>query len=130
MKRNLDLLRNLLIFIEERNTSEPIHSADILIDGHSDVEIGLHLNLMADANFIVGEYVKSTTNPDRIVQTMLVFDLTWRGHEYLDTIRDPEIWRKTKEISKKSGNATFEFAIEIAKSLAKQGLSSFGIEVN
>jgi hypothetical protein len=23
--------------------------------------------------------------------------LTWDGHEFLDAIRDPEVWRRTKE---------------------------------
>jgi hypothetical protein len=34
--------------------------------------------------------------------------LTAAGHDYLDTIRDPEIWRQTKEGARAAGGFTIE----------------------
>ena len=127
MKRNLDLVRTLLLKIEEHNCSEPIVSRSIEVEGHNEVEIGLHLNAMADAGFLVIEGYRTETG--RLIETAIIFDLTWKGHEYLDTIRDPAIWKKTKELSQKSGNAAFEFSIEIAKAVAKQALSRLGLDL-
>jgi hypothetical protein len=31
--------------------------------------------------------------------------LTWNGHEFLDAVRDDEVWRRTKEGARKAGNA-------------------------
>ena len=45
--------------------------------------------------------------------------LTWQGHEFLNSIRDPEVWSKTKEGAKKVGNFSIQFIGEIAKAYAK-----------
>ena len=41
--------------------------------------------------------------------------LSWRGHDFLNDIRDPEIWRKTKERAKGVANVGVGFLWEIAK---------------
>ena len=41
--------------------------------------------------------------------------LTWKGHDFLDQIRDPAIWSATKEGVKKAGG----FSVDILKALAK-----------
>lgn len=46
---------------------------------------------------------------------IMVERITWKGHEFIDTVRDPEVWRKTKENLDKVGN----FGIEGVKALAK-----------
>lgn len=129
MKRDFDLIRYLLLVVENHQDSKPIDSDTIQVEGYSDVQIGLHLNMMGDAGFIVMEPWKSTTNDERIIKVPLIFDLTWKGHEYLDTIRDPKIWKATKSLTSKIGSASFELVLEIAKALAKDALSKFGLSV-
>ncbi|MCC4455320.1 DUF2513 domain-containing protein, partial [Limosilactobacillus reuteri] len=29
--------------------------------------------------------------------SLIVFDITWKGHELLDSIRDDEVWKQTKK---------------------------------
>lgn len=128
MKRNPDLLRQLLLFIEDKGVPG-IEPKDISIESYSASEIMSHLNLMADAGFIVAEYSRSTTNPDRIVRTAMVFDLSWAGHEYLDLIRDPKVWKKTKELSNKVGATSIEFFIEVAKAVARDALRQTGLPI-
>ena len=128
MKRNPDLIRQLLLLIEDHGV-EPLKGRAVKLDGHEYVEIMAHLNLLSDAAFIVAEYSRSSTNPDRIIATEVVFDLSWKGHEYLDSIRDPKIWKKTKALSKKAGSVSFEFLLEIAKGVAREALRSNGMVI-
>ncbi len=128
MKRNPDLIRHLLLFIEAKDVPG-IEPKDISIEGFSASEIMSHLNLMADAGFIVGEYSRSSTNPNRIIRTAIVFDLSWAGHEYLDLVRDPKVWKKTKELSDKAGAMSIEFFIEVAKDVARDALRQTGLPI-
>jgi hypothetical protein len=48
--------------------------------------------------------------------------LTFQGHEFLDTVRDPEIWRRTKEGASKIGGAGVELLLTVGKAYAKQVL--------
>jgi hypothetical protein len=50
--------------------------------------------------------------------------LSWQGHDFLNDIRDPEIWRKTKERAKGVASVGVGFLWEIAKAevRAKLGL--------
>ena len=52
----------------------------------------------------------------------LVSGLTWQGHEFLDTVRDPEIWRKTKERAGSVASVGVSFIWEIAKAELKAKL--------
>jgi len=47
------------------------------------------------------------------------YDLTWMGHEFLSSIRSPEIWKKTKSGVKKIGGASVDLMWEVAKAYAK-----------
>ena len=45
--------------------------------------------------------------------------LTSSGHDFLDSIRDPEIWKKTKDGAKAAGCFTFELLGDLAKGFIK-----------
>lgn len=45
--------------------------------------------------------------------------LTWEGHEFLDTVRSPEVWRRTKEAAGKVGGVSITILAEIARATAK-----------
>ena len=47
---------------------------------------------------------------------------TYRGHEFLDAVREKEIWEKTKEAAKKGGVKTLELIWEIGKAICKSEL--------
>lgn len=115
MKRDMDLVRDILLFLEERNSPASIQPEMLPIEGRSGADIQYHLNLIYQAGFINGEPTKSSTS-DRLI-SVLPFDLTWRGHEFLDTVRDPEIWRRAKAGAASAGTASIEFIWSMAKAL-------------
>src|SRR5580692_2616536 len=96
MKRNLDLIRGLLLKLE----SMPSELGDVFsltaanpavaIEGYSEQEIYYHLDLLRGKGLILC--------PGSQPMLGITFErLTWDGHDYLDAIRDAEIWRKTKQ---------------------------------
>jgi hypothetical protein len=50
--------------------------------------------MLVELGFLVGNIKLASAGQ------IVISKLTWNGHEFLDDIRDPEIWRKTKELAK------------------------------
>lgn len=104
MIRNMDLVRELLLKLESYATPpgttvviDP-HRGQFQIPGYSADQIAYHLSLIREAGFI--------ESPGTQLAGMGVTFrcLTWDGHDYLDAIRDPEIWRKTKRGAEVAGS--------------------------
>lgn len=104
MKRDFDLIRKLLISMEESgaNTLE-IPS----VDGCSAEEIMYHLILLRDGGFVESESETSSTS-NRVIKIHPPIMLLWKGQEFLDEIRDEKMWRKiVDEIRSKGCELTF-----------------------
>ncbi len=118
MKLDSDLVRELLFFFEAKDNRRHIESKDIQIANHSSEQIAYTLVRMYEAGFLSGEAVRSTTTPERIIR-IIPFELSARGHEFLDAVRDPAIWRKTKAGAAKIGGAGVEVLWDLAKAYGK-----------
>lgn len=105
MQRNLDLVREILLFVESRSAT--VDYLKVQIDGYSEREINYHVYLLMQQKFITG------TEPPLRHARVVVTGLTWNGHEYLDTVRSDTVWKKTKE--RLNGAASFDLALQIAK---------------
>ena len=51
-------------------------------------------------------------------------DMTYFGHEFLNTIRPETTWDKTKEVARKVGTSSLEYIGEIAKGLMSTAITS------
>jgi len=107
----MDLVRKILLWLDQKGGSKPVGVESIEIEGHSPAEIAFHVNLLADAGFVNAEVIRSPGG--RIIKCYPA-DLTWHGHDFLDTIREEETWRATKSAAGKIGG----FTVEILKSIA------------
>lgn len=116
----MDLVRGILLFLENRDSPASIRADEFPLEGRSVSEIQYHLNLIYQAGLINGEPTKSSTS-DRII-SVLPFDLTWEGHEFLDTVRDPKIWREAKAGAALAGAASIEFIWRMAKALISNAI--------
>ena len=102
MKRDMDLVRGVLLRIEELPFDGRFH--DINVDGHSEEEINYHVMLLHEAGFIEAMDLSSTSGicwkPTR---------LTYSGHEFIDAARSDIVWQKAKAWTLKStGTLTLE----------------------
>ena len=102
MKRNADLIRKLLIYLEEKPTDKIV--TDFEIDGHDKNEVMYHFILMDQAGLIRCEREVSSSTSDRVIK-VYPFSLTWQGHEFLEASRNETIWNKAKEIIKSKTGA-------------------------
>ena len=126
MKRDMDYVRDILLKIESLDAPR----LKDLMNSTSDEEyekLSEHLSLLIDqAGFLTG--IKAHTYGGK---NWLNIRLTWTGHEYLDNIRDPEIWQKTKEGAQKVGGFSLDIMSALAKGLIKKQIEKHtGIELD
>lgn len=133
MKRDMDLIRNLLLEIEDGKTSyqliEPSHAEDLGVEVDEDrtkeeiARLEYHLTLLQDAGWV------------KLVQTSggywLVNRMMPAGHDFLDSVRDPKIWGATKEGAKQAGGFSAELLKSLAKGLIKKQIERHtGVELD
>lgn len=119
MKRDMDLIRELLLEIEENQTASDF-SYEINANSNFDANtVYQHLKLLRDGGMIDGEDSLSHDRSSKII----VLGITWSGHNFIDSVRDPEIWRRTKEGALAAGGFTVELLTELAKGYVKKILS-------
>lgn len=116
MRLDNDLVREILLAIED-SSGDPRDWLDIEIPGKSQLEVAYHIRVLAEAGFIEAHNLSSQQ-----IYDWRATRLTFQGHEFLDTVRSPEIWRKTKEGVSKVGGAGIELLFAVGKAYAKQQL--------
>ncbi len=107
MKRDMDLIRDLLLKLEALDVNAfevaTVSTENLDLDGYEAAQIDHHMALLYEAGLIV-----SGIDQDALGEGTWVFRrVTWAGHDFLDTIRDPEVWKRTKEGASKLGGWTF-----------------------
>lgn len=118
MKLNHECVRDLLLSIESLPKGTVWHTIPHLIEHtslssekYSLEEIAYTATCLLEAGFIIAK-------PNyREPEYYEVQRLTWNGHQFLDNIRDPEIWKQTKSaVSKVAGLSLSVFA-DVSKSI-------------
>jgi DNA-binding transcriptional ArsR family regulator len=119
----MDLIRQLLLKLEALDyppsalVTFNAHDEDIAIEGYEPDQIDYHLSLLYEAGFVVSGDPKGA----RMMSGDYMFQrLSWSGHEFLDAIRDPEIWKRTKGGISNIGGWTIGLVKDIAAAYAKQ----------
>jgi Hypothetical protein (DUF2513) len=108
MRRDMDLLRSLLLKVEEQADGS---FTTIEIPGHSESEVRYHAQLAQGAGFIEAEFM---------MDGFIVTGLTWAGHEFLDAAREDKLWNKAKQtVLKNAGTLTVE-ALKTALAFSRQ----------
>lgn len=152
MKRDMDLVRGLLLDIEENQNLHGRWTLDdrslVGVNGKENLsEIRYHLRLLLDANYIEGfdgiGSAKELRDPRQInsdAQSFLqqlqgasvtVTRMTWEGHEFLDAVRDKDVWEKTKSQLAKVGSIGIEGVKAIAKAYVSSKIEQYtGLDVS
>ena len=78
MKRDMELVRELLLYFEEKPDPKVIMPADVVIPGREPSEVHYHILIMCEAGLLTCERVESSTTPSRLVDA-LPFGLSWPG---------------------------------------------------
>ena len=94
MKRNMDLVREILLQIE---ATEPGKAIRLDTPGNGQGEIGLHVELMIEHGLIEGRAIPSGDGAAHRILNYRIERMTWEGHDFLDAARKETIWKKAKE---------------------------------
>lgn len=111
MKRDLDLIRLLLIEIEAHE--EAFSSEKLVVSGYTSNQIAYHIALLKDAGFIDATSDKDLPGG---LKTYTIWAMTFSGHDYLDAVRESKVWHRVKDTAKQAGTA---LTIAMAKNLAE-----------
>jgi len=112
MKRDIELERKILFKIEDKYKPGEGSMWGLEIDGYDMPTIAEHCDLLHQQG-LIRDY-KSFYGNDEI-QSFRVGNLTTQGYDYLELIRNNDVWEKTKkEIDEKRLPKTFEVISKIA----------------
>ncbi|TWU59940.1 hypothetical protein Poly51_02130 [Rubripirellula tenax] len=89
MKRDMDLIRKILFYIEEND------DISVAVDGYDQRAISYHIRLLDEADLIHAA-VLSSNSGEIVIQESGQTRLTWSGHEFIDAAREPTRWNKVK----------------------------------
>ena len=124
MVRDMDIIRDLLLRIEAQTAHEaqgvfrPSNVEREVLDGH--------MMIMLDRGLI-----EAKDWQDMQGHNWAMARLAWEGHDFLDSIRDDEIWRKTKEGVAKAGGFSLDLIKALAKGLIKKKIEHHtGVELD
>lgn len=110
MKLNYDCVRSVLLTVEKSKTiDEELNLNPLTVETifeqlpkYEDNEILYTIEKLKEAGYInaalqfaAGHFIDGA-----------VSSITYSGHEYLDNIREPEVWRKVKAMLKNAGAIT------------------------
>ena len=102
MKRDLELMRAILLNLEEQPYTRGFHQ--LSIPGRSGEEVSEHVRLLSDAGLI--EAVDLSTHDG---ECWLPTRITNEGYDFLDAARVETLWtRAKKEVLSKTGTVTLE----------------------
>lgn len=123
MKRDMDLLRELLLKLESFPKDPGAiygfegHEPELAVDGASQDQIVYHLELLRGAGFI--------DSPGKPMHGVMFRRLTWSGHDFLDSVRDPKVWAKTKQGVGAAGGFTVDLLKDLAKGFVKKQVEEY-----
>ena len=112
MKRDLELIRHILL-LRENSDEHDMTVADFVTEQYDFGAVSYHIKLLLDCCYIEAIDISSLGNP---YSNYFVLRLTSFGHDYLDTIRNDQIWANTKsKFGDLLSSATFEMIKKVAE---------------
>jgi hypothetical protein len=121
MKRDMDLMRGLLLKLEALPvprggvlTIPPNHEA-IAVEGYDVDQIDYHLS-----QIIREGWIDEGGEGARPMIGIGFRCLTPAGHDFLDSVRDPETWSRTKKAAAGAGGFTLDLLRDLAKGLIRK----------
>ena len=118
MKRDINLLRAILLQVEQEGDPEEPLLSSLSIEGYNQPLVNEHVKLLIEAGYLEGELKYSTNN--RILLAA-IRSLTPKAYDFLDNIRNDMLWKRILErVSTTTGSAS----LQIIENFAHQVVSS------
>lgn len=115
MKRDLELIRRILLAIENSGPQDRLSVSSFVTDTFPPAMVSLHIKLLLDCDYIEAfplRYIGASYD-DFIIKR-----ITSNGYDYLDSVKNNTVWNKTKEkLSAVGGEAALDVVKEIGKAV-------------
>jgi hypothetical protein len=121
VQRDIDLMRDILLRIEADEMMDGTREfmfespSDLGLPNQSSDEVAYHIALLIESGLIKGAISSG-------FRLHVISALTWDGHEFLDNIRDPNVWANTKQRLATLNTASVSIIRELAESEMKKQL--------
>lgn len=123
MKRDWEIIRAILLRLEEAPTANTILRPDLML-GYPEQEVAYNMRLLSQAGYVEGKFLESKSG-NGAINAAIVSRLTNSGHELLDTIRNDSVWGKTKDTFKSKGlDMTFDLVMSVGKRIMEAMLGT------
>ena len=111
MKRNLNLIRKILLDIENAPPGKVISASNFNYEEFEELIIVEHLKLLVDAKFLEGNVIEDSLFDGSIVSACFIHRLTWDGHEFLANAKNDTIWKKVTSQAEEKGESISLFVL-------------------
>jgi hypothetical protein len=123
VKLDPEIVRQLMLDVEEQHDGPdwemPITNADFPA-------------FYAATKLVEAGYISASIAPGMLPdeEYIVISELTFAGHEFLNTVRDEKIWAADKSGSKSVGSASLETLMTVGKGLLKKKIEDHtGIKI-
>jgi DNA-binding transcriptional ArsR family regulator len=110
MKRDWGLIRRILQKVEDKSSYGELVSPDS-VDGYDVENVSYHMHLLDQAGLITAQCRESTRSRNDGIYCVAL-NLTWEGHELLDSIKNDTVWNRLRKLLR-------EKSIELSYSAVK-----------
>ena len=118
MRRDLNLIRKLILAVEDREPQEWL--PELIIEGYTREQIGYHSYLIVDAGLAKGADVSTL---DNMLPNWQLSYLTSAGHDFADAARSDSTWNKAIALVKdKASGITLDLLKQVLISIVKKAL--------
>ena len=118
MKRDLDLVRQLMLQIEALPAAPPVQYRTSEIE---DPVLLAHLEMLIEAGLVNGRISRSQGARGDVIS---VSGLTWQGHEWVEMVRSQSLWNEVKSTVLDGGGVlTFELTKAVAAKIFRARLA-------
>lgn len=107
MKRDMDLIRKVVLAAEAGPQFPEF-------DGYTKDEIKYHQMLAIEAGLLKGLIHRDSRRHTEIPAVVIIKDVTWEGHDFIQAIRDDASWGKVKKFLADSGKQASLEMIKVA----------------
>ena len=124
MKLKPDCVRDVLLTLEDAPFNEEVKLDYISkqLPNYSTDELWYTCLKLHEGGYI--KAILASNLQSTLPFVVSIIDITFSGHQFLDSVRDTRVWAKTKEVAANAGSFTLKTLGYIAQEVAKVAIST------
>ena len=117
MKRDMDLARAILLYVEEQDYKES--GVEVNLENYPDKQIFYHVMLLTEAELLLSRRIAEMGSEE----AWYPIRLTWSGHEFIELARSETQFENAKRtVLQKTGGLAFSILQRVLSQLASEAI--------